>query len=104
MDINNYKIWKEINIKCIELAQGKYYSQIVISKELLKEKDFINEITYELNKTKGVFYWIDNFDETKATKEELKNLLYFIEKIEVKKFNLYGGYFSQLLKYKGLNV
>jgi len=103
MDINNYKTWKEINIKFIELAQGKYYSQIVISKELLKEKDFINEITYELNKTKGVFYWIDNFDETKATKEELKNLLYFVEKIKVKKINLYGGYFSQLLKFKGLN-
>jgi len=55
------------------------------------------------NQTKGVFYWIDNFDETKASIDDLKKLVEFVEKIEVEKYNLNGGYFSELLKFKGLN-
>jgi hypothetical protein len=70
---------------------------------LLFDENFVNKITEAINKTKGVFYWIDDFDETKATKEELKKLLNFVEKITVSKINLYGGYFSILLSYKGLN-
>ena len=103
MDKLNYKQWKKINIEFIKLAKDNYYTQIVLSKELLEDEDFIDEIVSEVNQTKGVFYWIDNFDETKATESELRNVLRFINKIQVSKINLYGGYFSTLLKFKGLN-
>ena len=103
MDKFNYKQWGEINLEFIKLAEGKYHTQIVISKELLKEKEFIDKFVDEINKSKGVFYWIDKFDETQASAEDLRNVIEFVEKIEVEKINLYGGYFSQLLKFKGLD-
>ncbi|WP_457608048.1 hypothetical protein [Nitratifractor sp.] len=104
MDRLNYHTWRKINFKFLEIAsEKKYYSQVVIDKHLLSDKDFIYELVNLINKTEGVFYWIDNFDETKATKEELKNLLNFIDNIEVFKVNLYGGYFSVLLKQRGLD-
>jgi len=103
MDGYNYEEWKNINLKFMNLAKEKFYSQIVITKELLYKNDFIDEILEVANQTKGVFYWIDNFDETKASKSDLKKLIEFVEKIEVEKYNLYGGYFSQLLKFKSLN-
>ncbi len=103
MDRLNYKQWKNVNLEFIKLAKDKYYTQIVIEKELLQDESFIDEMVAETNQTKGVFYWIDNFDETKATEDELNSLLDFINKIQVFKVNLYGGYFSTLLNFKNLD-
>ena len=103
MDRFNYKQWEKVNLEFIKLAKDMYYTQIVLDKELLKEKDFIDRLITAINQAKGVFYWIDKFDETLASAEDLRNIIEFIKKIEVVKINLYGGYFSQLLNFRGLN-
>ncbi len=111
----NYKNWYPLNKKLI-LESLKYkkqynsniYAQLVIDKDLLLDKVFMSEILNDYSMSDGLIYWIDNFDETRVTEEELEAVYSFVKNYKLKNpdkeiYSLYGGYFSQLLLTFGLN-
>ncbi|MBF0520907.1 MAG: hypothetical protein HQK92_14440, partial [Nitrospirae bacterium] len=80
------------------------FAELVIDKKLLCDEDKINKIlkTYSDSKIDGLLYWINGFDETQATVDELSAVKDFVVKYKrsnpnKKIISLYGGYFSELL-------
>lgn len=116
MTNENFDNWITINEKLIQLSmenKSKYssieiFAQIVITKEILSDSTKVNQIIKYTSLADGILYWIDGFDESRATYEQLKNLLQFINSFKTQNSNklvvsLYGGYFSQLLLKKDLD-
>ena len=116
MTNENFHNWIEINKKLVEISieskheyeAKKIFAQIVITKDVLLDKDKVNQIINYSSLADGVFYWIDGFDESKASQEELKEVLTSIKLFKSKNadkpiISIYGGYFSQLLLKKGLD-
>ena len=86
MTEHNYNSWYELNkelmIKSLEL-KSEYdldiYAQIVIDKKLLLNGNRMTEILNSFSGADGLIYWIDDFDETSASMEELKAIYQFIK-------------------------
>lgn len=117
MTNENFHNWIEINKKLICLSMDnknkyeskKIFAQVVITKEILLDPLKINSIIEYCNYADGVFYWIDGFDEARASEEELKKVIELIKLFKNTNYDkpivsIYGGYFSQLLLKKGLDA
>ena len=105
----SYKEWLDVMKKClldvlnIKTQKEKVFVSIVISKEILRDKDMIDCITSkfsDINSIDGFLIWIDNFDEQSASIQELKQFIYLCKKLKTQSnevINLHGGYFSSLV-------
>ena len=98
-DLNTDLINKTINKKP---ENSLVAAQIVFDKRLICDKNFIDEIVNKYNSLSVDCYllWIDNFDETSVSNEELKGFVRLVKGLyhsDKKIFNLYGGYFSIML-------
>ncbi len=107
MTSNTYQEWKYLNFEAIgyvkdHVANMPVAAQIVISKDLLINGDFINELAngYQRHQPSVYLLWIDNFSEQQVNKNELENYIDLINKLGKKApvVNLYGGLFSIALK------
>jgi hypothetical protein len=113
---SDFSEWLKINANMIKLAgeiitkdklKEKLFGQLVLSKNILQDDKYIKEICeiYNSLKLQGVAIWIDDFDEHKATDQELHGYLKLLTSLHCEqKINLYGGYFSILLTHKSLNL
>lgn len=110
----NYTKWFLVNKELISksmIYKKEYkldvYAQLVIDKNLLVDETIMSEIIDSYSEADGLIYWIDSFDETSASLDELKAIFNFIYKYKSQNpskpiYSLYGGYFSQLLMKFGL--
>jgi hypothetical protein len=99
--------WLPLNCEFIKLTKSiandqEVYAQLVVSKEILTNESFRNEILDEYTKVKpsGVLLWIDKFDDHDANISELNSFVEIIKKFtqnEIPIYNLYGGFFSTIL-------
>jgi hypothetical protein len=105
---NDYPSWLDLNIKFINCAKSsnesgsEYFAQLVISKDLFFNKEANEDILrrYIEAKPDGLLIWIDEFDESLVTTEELTFFADFIKALylhNIPAINLYGGFFSTLL-------
>jgi len=110
MTSNTIDDWIEVNIKCasesknISFARNgkvEFAIQIVISRELLANRDKLNLLIdrYKSVNPNKFLIWIDSFSEQEASEEELNNYVYYIKELgkAAPVINLYGGYFSVML-------
>lgn len=104
----SYEKWLYVMKKClldvldIKTQEEKIFVAIVISKELLRDKNIIDSIISNFADTNidGFLIWIDNFDEQSASIHELKQFIYLCEQLKNQSnevINLHGGYFSSLV-------
>lgn len=112
----DFEKWMDLNCRLIEISlkQSKsnfsnidVFSQIVISKNILKEKATIEKLAsaYSNTKCKGITLWIDDLNEHEATIDELNGFVELTRCLpDIPIYNMYGGYFSILLtsRSKGL--
>ncbi len=111
----NYKQWLSLNEelinKSLELRKEynlDIYAQVVIDKSFLIDENLMSLLIDKYSNVDGLVYWVDGFDETTASREELNAIVEFVKSYKAKNPNktiisLYGGYFSQLLLKYGLN-
>lgn len=107
--------WLPINNELFKkslLLKNEYnlpiYGNLIISKNILENKQLIFEIINTYSILDGLFFWIDDFDEQSVNEEIIEALINFIlqykEKNKNKKiYSLYGGYLNELLSNFGLN-
>lgn len=84
----------------------RIYPCICMDKALLTEGEQLKQIIDDFKDYAGIILWISNFDETKASLDELKNLVSFVRSFSERQtevINFYGGYFSLMLSYVGLS-
>ena len=105
----SYEKWLEVMKKClldtldIKTQEEKVFVSIVISKEILRDKNMVDNITSnfsDINNIDGFLIWIDNFDEQSASIHELKQFIYLCQQLKTQSnevINLHGGYFSALV-------
>lgn len=105
----NSSQWLPLNEKLINKSlehkdefSKQIFAQLVIDKSFLMDANLMSIVIDKYSKVDGLIYWIDDFDETTASKEELSVILKFVKDYKMKNPNktiisLYGGYFSQLL-------
>jgi len=104
-----YNITIEMIIKSIKTKfNDKMYGVICTTKHFIEEQNNINKLIDDLNieGLDGILIWIDTFDEYNESERYLSSLLYLINKLSSSSkqiINLYGGYFSNIAKYWGLN-
>ena len=99
------KINKRLCERMREVMDGaevhkKMMVQLLMSKDILCNIQILEQIagTYSDMDCDGVLIWIDDFDETKATREELEGFVYLLKKLQNKLvYNLYGSFFSVVL-------
>ena len=103
-----YKINLEIQLQTKQLEKEKpVYAILCLSEEILLEDNSVERILEDFSIFDGFVIWIDNFDERKEKSETLYILTNLVKLIETKNKEsiiLYGGYFSMLLSYKGLDI
>jgi hypothetical protein len=100
--------WLELNHLCLEefiqLNNDKYdvAAQLVMDKEVLHSKEILEKIkqTYNTNRCKYIFIWIDNFNSFEASPNDkiaFYNLLKLFHELNLKPIMAYGGYDSIFL-------
>lgn len=106
MDIGQYQEWMEVNIRMYKICQMsdikgiEIRMEIFIDKKILKDRGILVKIAHRYLATgcSGYILWISDFDETRAEKDEIENLLFFLKFFQGKSvYNAYGGFFSILL-------
>jgi len=108
-----FKEWIETNKSCALVSRTIASSlkkplgvQIAVSQDVLFVDTFVTEIgRYCDIKPDFILLWIDNFDEQTASVEHLKKYIELLNIFKIKNIpvvNLYGGFFSILLKRIGL--
>jgi len=106
----NFDYCVKINISLLENSlkiKENTAAIIPITYALLKSKDSLIKLAKQYNSTgcKIFIFWVDNMNEINLSKNEIINLISFIQ--ELKKvgtvINLYGGYLSALLTKIGLD-
>lgn len=101
--------WLPIMTSCAETASAivadlpsKFFVAVVISKGLLVDQDQRQRLVAACEKLDcdGYLLWIDDFDETLATRSELRSFLNLAKELRGKKrrevIDTHGGYFSVL--------
>ncbi|MFS0670151.1 hypothetical protein AB1L12_19825 [Peribacillus frigoritolerans] len=77
------------------------------SRDILSNKSIINMIKQSINnlECKSIAVWVDNFDETDATEEEINTLNNFYSEISHDKhiISMYGGLAQVMMMYNGLD-
>jgi hypothetical protein len=113
MEGSTFKEWVRTNIFCAEeskkiasLLNKPLGIQIAISQDVLFIPDYIDQIKrYCEIQPEKILLWIDKFDEQTASIEHLKKYVELLKIFQGKGIpivNLYGGFFSVLLKRRGL--
>ncbi len=106
MDIGQYQEWLAVNIKMYEICQISNSEdievriEIFIDRDMLQDRGVLKRVAERYIETEcdGYILWIDSFDETRASKMEIDNLLFFLELFRGKSvYSAYGGFFSILL-------
>lgn len=81
---------------------------IFLTKEFLRKEEYIEKLIddYDWDGFDGYYIWINNFDESSASLDDLRNLKDFIklfsERTSKPIINFYGEYFSVLLYHFGM--
>jgi len=103
-----YKINLQLQLQTKQIEREKpVFAYICTNVNALASEQNIDQILTDFKDLDGYVIWFDNFDERKQKESELLTIIKFIEKIADQKKEsiiLYGGYFSLLLSYKGLNI
>lgn len=112
----NWSKWLELNVdfacRSVSIAESncggiEVFAQIVMSKSMLSNDNFIEQIATKYNTVncKGFTIWIDDFNEKDADLCELKGFVKLLSLLNSKPvYNMYGGYFSILLTHKKLRL
>lgn len=108
--------WTQVNLQLIEASMKHQalfnnlpvYAQLVIDRRYLSDTSELDKLIQSYSIADGLLYWIDGFDETEASVDELKAVKRMIRAFkdgngEKRILSLYGGYFSQLLLKEGLD-
>lgn len=105
----NFDDWLNLNLEFIDIANEyvknksiKVFSQLVISKEVLRDKASRKKIIegYSVSRCNNILLWVDSFVEDEVSKNDLNDFISLITDLAsngIKVYNLYGGYFSILL-------
>lgn len=113
---NDQSKWIQVNLQLIkesiELKASfdnlPIYAQLVIDRQYLNDSSGLENLIQSYSMADGLLYWIDGFDETEASPDELKAVKRMVRTFkdsnqDKKILSLYGGYFSQLLLKEGLD-
>lgn len=113
---SNFEKWLYLNVNFINISLSQshnyfgsipVYGQIVLSKESLQDKKFINQIAnaYQNCACAGFTIWIDGLNEHEADIGTLKSFTELLGKLKGKAiYNMYGGYFSILLTHSSIGL
>ena len=115
---SNFEQWLKINIallnESVEQVKSQFnscpvYGQIVINKELLRNKSIIEQISnnYKDCQCSGYTIWIDSLNEHEDSQEILNGFIYFLQSIKRNQkpvLNMYGSYFSILLTHRSIKL
>lgn len=102
--------WYIINLRLSKLTKElcpdeKVYSVICTEKQNLNN-NFADTIAGDFNESDGYLLFISNFNESTESILLLKQLMSFVSRLHIKSnkpiLNLYGSFFSILLKFNGL--
>lgn len=113
MDINQYREWIFVNVKLYEICQRindksiEIRMEIFIGKDILHDRDALTMLANRYLGTgcKGYILWVEDFEETLASQDEIENLLFFLEFFQGKSmYNAYGGFFSILLGHDAIKL
>jgi hypothetical protein len=109
---NTIKDWLLVNLKCARLSTELDMSspvayQIVISKDVLVNKTSREKIIRKYSsiaKPAAFLLWVDSFSEQEASESDLLALIHLVNSLgrRAPVVNLYGGYFSVLIKHCGI--
>jgi hypothetical protein len=100
--------WLELNRQCVDLSRNivnadasdiPLAAQVVISKELLSDVKFRNQVAsvFLAGEPDVILLWVDGFSEQAASSAQLKHFVEFVAELSQKNtpvVNLYGGFFS----------
>jgi hypothetical protein len=100
--------WLALNSRCVEASRQIVNSdapeiplaaQVIISKELLSDKDLRTQVanTFLAGKPDVILLWIDGFSEQAASSAQLEHFVEFVGELSQQNtpvINLYGGFFS----------
>ena len=84
----------------------KIFPCLCMNRSLLRNESQLQKILVDFKGFKGILLWISGFEEASAPQQELNALTIFVNQLNLQGsevVNLYGGYFSLLLKYAGLS-
>lgn len=113
---SNFDQWLDINRKFVNIAAEQsqsdfagldIFAQIVINKNVLKDKSAIQKIAtaYENTPCNGITIWVDDLNEHEASLYELYGFIDLLKALKQKPvYNMYGGYFSILLTNKSKDL
>jgi hypothetical protein len=116
----NFEKWLNLNIVFINesIRQAKeqtygcsIFGQIVINKDVLRNKDIIDSILkqYANCRCNGFTLWVDCFNEHEETQELLNGFIYFLQSLKQHHkdkpiYNMYGSFFSILLTHRSIHL
>ena len=117
---SNFKSWLDLNVAFINEAAMQaevqsygcpVYGQIVMNKDVLRDKNIINEIVncYANCQCKGFTIWVDSLNEHEETQEVLNGFIYFLQSLKRAHkgksiYNMYGSFFSILLTHRSIHL
>lgn len=116
---NDFEKWLNLNIAFLNesVSQVKkqfnncpVFSQIVINKDVLRDKSIIDFITdkYISSECNGFTIWVDSFNEHEEVKDTLEGFIYLLQSLKRTNrrpiFNMYGSFFSILLTHRSINL
>ena len=113
MDTDQYGEWLPLNTKLYEICQRidnkstEIRIEIFISKNILHNRDVLRKLadSYISTGCEGYILWVEGFEETLASQDEIDNLLYFLKLFQGKSiYNAYGGFFSILLGHDDIKL
>lgn len=103
----------EKTVRAFQIAQAnpvfanfKIFPCLCMDRSVLNDAVQIEQILTDFQDCSGILLWINGFEETSASLPDLISLTTFIKTLSKggkEIINLYGGYFSLLLKYAGLS-
>lgn len=108
LNINTQMIEESMKFKKNDYYNKEMYANLIISKDILNNKELINKIIESYSLADGLLLWVDGFNELKVDEETIMSLIYFIQGYKKSNpnkniYSLFGGYFSQLLSKIGLS-
>lgn len=86
--------------------QHKIFPCLCMNRAIFRDEAQIAKILQDFVGFQGIVFWINDFDETKASLEDLEALTKFVQSFHMQGsevVNLYGGYFSLSLYHAGLS-
>jgi len=110
LNLNVIFINKSIDITKTQLNGCSVFGQIVINKDILKNKNTMELVSegYKNCNCDGFTIWVDGFNEHEESQDILDGFIYFLHSIRKfhKKpiYNMYGSFFSVLLTHRSIQL